>query len=468
MATTNFTAFNSSVSVANVEVCLQTQLEEAFLDLKGNAYCHWFFDGDLCWPTTPANTTVRLTCPNARPDYYAELTCGPNGTWVPDGFYFLMCQWCIALGECEPHGNVTAVDNNDEIAYWHTTTFYINAVSSLIYIIGNSIGIILLSVALFIFCYLKCLASTRISIHKNLVVSFIVKSVIQILHLHFGVYVWSNPLENSMNKETIYLFRPEYCRPVLSFYYYSLFANLSWMFLEGLFLLSRITVSVFSKEPNFIVFYIIGWICPIPFVAVWATVLHFEDANPCWDTEGNWKYFWILYAPMCAFLFANFIFLTMIVFILVTKLRASHEEETAQIRKAAKATAVLLPLLGVTNILFMFENSGDRLKMKGAIYGIIQALLNSTQGILVAILYCFLNKEVRSTIRRKFSRFRREKNRRDRRRFSKTSTYLMTSSTEVNTGRNGVDSSHASNRTSVDCGQPLRVSNDFKFAHNRA
>ncbi|XP_070532676.1 corticotropin-releasing factor receptor 1-like isoform X2 [Ptychodera flava] len=396
-------------------------------------HCNRHFDRGICWPDSPANTTVYVNCPAApghsNEFFQAYRLCTSSGEWYTFNLSYTMCLWLETFG-----AQSTASPTVEPINH---AAHNVNVAASLIYIIGNSVGIIFLSIALFIFCYLKCLSSTRISIHKNLIASFILKAITQILHLHPFMFAYTGLPKSWTGKtpESLYFVQPEYCRPVLAFYYYSSFANLAWMFVEGLFLLSRITISVFSKDPNFIVFYIIGWVCPIPFTLTWALVLLYNDDAECWSTQDNWKYFWILHGPMTAYLLANFVFLIAIVFILVTKLRASNEEETAQVRKATKATAVLLPLLGLTNLLFFFDPGTDIGEMKTAVYNVVQAIFSSTQGILVAILYCFLNNEVRFTIRRKLTRYRRDRNQRDRRRFSKTSTYLMTSSTEKTEGK---------------------------------
>lgn len=49
----------------------------------------------------------------------------------------------------------------------------------------------------------------------------------------------------------------------------------------------------------------------------------------------------------------NLMFLIMIIIVLVTKLRANNAVETVQVRKAIKATFILVPLLGISNLLFV-------------------------------------------------------------------------------------------------------------------
>lgn len=82
-------------------------------------------------------------------------------------------------------------------------------------------------------------------------------------------------------------------------------------------------------------------------------------------------------------------------YVLITKLRASTSAESQQYRKAAKALLVLIPLLGLTYVLLLVTPTGGQAKV---IFTYLQAALYSTQGLLVAVLYCFLNGEVRHCI----------------------------------------------------------------------
>uniref|UniRef100_T1IG66 G_PROTEIN_RECEP_F2_4 domain-containing protein n=1 Tax=Rhodnius prolixus TaxID=13249 RepID=T1IG66_RHOPR len=68
--------------------------------------------------------------------------------------------------------------------------------------------------------------------------------------------------------------------------------------------------------------------------------------------------------------------------VLITKLRSSNNAETQQYRKATKALLVLIPLLGVTYILFI---TGPTEGPYAYLFSYIRAFLLSTQGLTVAL-----------------------------------------------------------------------------------
>ena len=78
------------------------------------------------------------------------------------------------------------------------------------------------------------------------------------------------------------------------------------------------------------------------------------------------------------------------------KLRQSHTSDVEQARKAVRAAFVLLPLLGITNLLNMTEAPLDRSPFEFAVWSYITHFLTSFQGFFIAMIYCFMNGEVSS------------------------------------------------------------------------
>ncbi|XP_025781202.1 corticotropin-releasing factor receptor 1 [Puma concolor] len=143
---------------------------------------------------------------------------------------------------------------------------------------------------------------------------------------------------------------------------------------------------------------------PFPIIVAWAIGKLYYDNEKCWFGKRPGVYTDYIYqGPMILVLLINFIFLFNIVRILMTKLRASTTSETIQYRKAVKATLVLLPLLGITYMLFFVNPGEDEVSRVVFIY--FNSFLESFQGFFVSVFYCFLNSEVRSAVRKRWHRW---------------------------------------------------------------
>ncbi|TNN16275.1 Diuretic hormone receptor isoform 2 [Schistosoma japonicum] len=66
-----------------------------------------------------------------------------------------------------------------------------------------------------------------------------------------------------------------------------------------------------------------------------------------------------------------------------------------EIRKAIKAIIFLMPLLGFSQLIFLIPYS----KASGRIFDYINAIMLSTQGFWVTLIYCYLNSEVQRVLR---------------------------------------------------------------------
>nr|XP_012606537.1 corticotropin-releasing factor receptor 1 isoform X1 [Microcebus murinus] len=195
-----------------------------------------------------------------------------------------------------------------------------------------------------------------------------------------------------------------WCRLVTAAYNYFHVTTFFWMFGEGCYLHTAIVLTYSTDRLRKWMFICIGWGVPFPIIVAWAIGKLYYDNEKCWFGKRPGVYTDYIYqGPMILVLLINFIFLFNIVRILMTKLRASTTSETIQYRKAVKATLVLLPLLGITYMLFFVNPGEDEVSRVVFIY--FNSFLESFQGFFVSVFYCFLNSEVRSAIRKRWHRW---------------------------------------------------------------
>ncbi|XP_039302429.1 PDF receptor isoform X3 [Solenopsis invicta] len=261
--------------------------------------------------------------------------------------------------------------------------------------IGLSISLVALLASLVIFCRFRSLRNTRTRIHKNLFVAMVVQVLIRLtLYIDIAIYRRKpHGMQRGIGNT------PVLCEASYVLLEYVKTAMFMWMFIEGLFLHNLVTVTVFQETSYYRMYRFVGWGCPLLMTLAWAIIMAFyyhpkSKFLRCWSGYNLSSYFWILEGPRFAVILLNFLFLLNIIRVLVVKLRQSHTSEIEQVLKAVRAAVVLLPLLGITNVLFMIKVPLDNVN-KFAVWSYSTHFLRSFQGLFIATLYCFLNGEVR-------------------------------------------------------------------------
>nr|XP_027202966.1 diuretic hormone receptor-like [Dermatophagoides pteronyssinus] len=339
-------------------------------------YCPSAWDGASCWMRTLAGNEAIIPCfshfNGIKYDTSQNATrmCLPNGTWAERADY----DQCKALNTAIP----IPIEN------LHTTY---------IYYFGYGLSLLALSIALFIFLYFKDLRCVRNIIHTNLMATYLLIAICWITTDRLHAY--PSPTSQKASCITVILLT------------YLMGTNFFWMFVEGLYLYILV-VKTFSIEFVKITKYlIIGWAFPALIILCWLlTKFYFSN----YDSElvqcpfqAQDEYDNIYKVPILVVLIINIFFLGKIMWVLITKLRSSNSIESKQRRKAAKALLVLIPLLGVGYMFVLVTPTHPTAKW---IFQYSQAILVSTQGFTVAVLYCFCNGEVRNSLRNHFQRFR--------------------------------------------------------------
>lgn len=149
--------------------------------------------------------------------------------------------------------------------------------------------------------------------------------------------------------------------------------------------------------------YVIGWGIPL-IPSVIYTILRslYGDNKRCWTRNSSLQ--WIIQGPITVSLLMSLVLGANILRIVMSKLRTGNPDQCQQTGRGVRATLILIPLLGLHYFIMPFKPRGNQ-RME-YIYNIITAVLISFQGLFVAILFCFLNEEVLSVVRRKLYQLR--------------------------------------------------------------
>ncbi|XP_032412919.1 secretin receptor isoform X2 [Xiphophorus hellerii] len=187
----------------------------------------------------------------------------------------------------------------------------------------------------------------------------------------------------------------------------TIFCFFSWLLVEGHFLFTLVSRSFFSLKKHLAWSIFLSWGVPFIIIVCWGCAKYFYEDEGCWERRRHEWIWWILRVPVLLSICVNLVFFLGILRILISKLRMSeaHRSEFSQYMKLIKSTFFLVALFGLHCILFVFlpvNVSNSVFK----IWTFAELALSSTQGFVVAVLYCFMNGEVQQEFKRRWKRWK--------------------------------------------------------------
>ncbi|CAG01331.1 unnamed protein product, partial [Tetraodon nigroviridis] len=339
--------------------------------------CNMTWDGWLCWDQTSAGTTAEQSCPDYYHDFdphaVAFKVCAENGEWGR-----------------HPESNRTWTNFTNCRA---NSTSHQSAAMTHFYLVmtGHALSLVSLLISLTIFFYFKSLSCQRITLHKNLFLSFVLNSIVTV--------VW---LTTVVNKEGHTYNYSASCKLLMFAHLYLLSCNYFWMLCEGIYLHTLIVVAVFAEKQHLMWYYLLGWGFPLVPAVLHSAARHGYYNDKCWVSSDT-SLLYIIHGPICAALVVNLFFLLNIVRVLVTKLRVTHQAESSLYMRAVRATLILIPLLGIQFVLLPYKPNDQRIFES---YMYIMEVLMHYQGLLVSTIFCFFNGEVQGVLRRHWNQQR--------------------------------------------------------------
>uniref|UniRef100_A0A8C4SX26 Glucagon like peptide 2 receptor n=1 Tax=Erpetoichthys calabaricus TaxID=27687 RepID=A0A8C4SX26_ERPCA len=216
-----------------------------------------------------------------------------------------------------------------------------------------------MSLSPLVHCVFLCVCSklhcTRNQIHVHLFASFMLRAmVVLVKDLLLHITYSQRPTEETGWR---YYFNSEIttaCRATHVFMHYSVGANMFWLLVEGLYLHTLLFSSVLSETRLMRKYMLIGWGSPVLFVVPWITAKALLENDGCWGTNIDMRIWWIIRGPMMLPFAVNFIIFIKILRLLLSKLKAHQTPFNDYKYRLARATLVLIPLLGTQEFVFMF------------------------------------------------------------------------------------------------------------------
>ncbi|XP_036389205.1 calcitonin gene-related peptide type 1 receptor [Megalops cyprinoides] len=336
----------------------------------GGPFCNRTWDGWLCWGDSSPGTAMQLC-----PEYFQDFDPAEKVTKVcnPDGLWFR-----------HPESNRTWSNYTQCTAY---TKDKLKLAYSLYYlaIVGHGLSVVSLLISLCIFSYFKSLSCQRISLHKNMFLSFILNSICTVMWLSTVVSDQQLVASDWIG-----------CKVLSILTLYTFGSNYFWMLCEGIYLHTLIIVAVFVGEQHLGWYYVLGWGFPLVPAITHAVARWLFYNDRCWISSDT-HLLYIIHGPIHAALLVNLFFLLNIMRVLITKLKLTHTAESNVYMKAVRATLILVPLLGIQFVLVPWRPEG---RLARAVYEFVMHIFSHFQGFLVAVIFCFCNGEVQAALKR--------------------------------------------------------------------
>ncbi|XP_070685433.1 glucagon receptor [Pempheris klunzingeri] len=358
-------------------------------------FCARLFDMYACWPDGKPNSTVKVPCPWYLPWYnqvrngFVLRECGPDGQWTTSN----------SSRTWRDHSQCNTDKSQQEAP---EKQMMILAYFRVMYTVGYCVSLASLSLALIILLFFRKLHCTRNYIHTNLFASFILRAVSILTRDALLSRDTPEFRDNRDVSEVLSEQAASGCCVAQVLMQYCVGANYYWLLVEGLYLHNLLVLMVSPENRFFYGYLLIGWGTPVLFVAPWITVRYLFENTRCWEINGNKAHWWIIRTPILLAILVNFFIFIRIIHILVSKLKAHQMRYTDYKFRLAKSTLTLIPLLGIHEVIFAVQTEEHSEGVVRNVNLFFELFFNSFQGSLVAILYCFVNKEVQAEMKNKW------------------------------------------------------------------
>ncbi|VDM93173.1 unnamed protein product, partial [Onchocerca ochengi] len=296
----------------------------------GSLWCNATFDSVLCWPATPANSSITVRCPPLKgldPEKNISKWCHSSGRWMgkvegdfsrPHGWTnFTMCftQEVIAMMNKLTNGSLVIAQ---EVAR--------NARK--LEFVGLGLSLISLLISITIFSYFRRLRVFRNLLHLQLMIAILMVAIIRlILYIDLIFTDRLGPLHINNNDGKTINTMSFLCEAMFFMLEYFKTVAFCWMFIEGFYLHNKLVLTVFATDLRIKPYLMVGYGIPLAQTFIWLSVIVLKKQGKIDRCLGSYYLeteFWILDGPRMIELVVNLFFICNVIRVLWTKVSESH------------------------------------------------------------------------------------------------------------------------------------------------
>lgn len=361
-------------------------------NMNSTLTCPYRFDKIMCWPETTLsetkkNITVYLDCPNYINKFVKKnklhKTCYFNYTSNEARWDKTKFEACFAP------------KNPDENFYIELSKHY--EYMLILRIIGYVISILSLSVSILIVIGIKRLRFPRNYVHLNLFIAIILRLIFTIISTEVIDKYSKN--RGKIPKNDIYTDNALIlCRLSVIIFRYTGSVYHVAIFSEALYLVLLLRYPFYCEKRGSKFCILMSWFLPFLWMTPWVFTRIYVKIDServwCWQTDSilNLQ----LKIPHTILLLGNLVSAGYILCVLYSKLETKvSREKVMKYRRLAKSVMILIPIFGLHFILFAWAPYIEMNRNLNLVFLYIESVLNSFQGLVVAIACCFIQRDAR-------------------------------------------------------------------------
>ncbi|KAK0417811.1 hypothetical protein QR680_013226 [Steinernema hermaphroditum] len=224
-------------------------------------------------------------------------------------------------------------------------------------------------------------------IHKHLLASFLIASLMFIFNCVFFVV-------DGAPGDHLYFSNHFSCRLLFSVQLrYFRLSTFTWMLAEGVYLYRLLSPFEYDHE-NLRPYKFACWGAPMVLTVIYSILRQTIDNEECWvsPSEVWWLEWGFMMGPCLVLICANLVLLTLIMCVVIKKIRFNPHMEKAQYTKALRAVILLVPVFGLHFLLTIYRIQSSHT------HQIINLILDGLQGAAVSFIVCYQNKSFQECI----------------------------------------------------------------------